>query len=565
MESRIKTILVIAMLSCGISIWGQQLTPNEEAAIEKLFENYKDKAGVAVGIFQQGQISFARGYGVANFESQERIDAGTLFDLASVSKQITAACIFLLQEQGKLSVDDPIVKYLPSLPEYKEGPIRVKHLIGHTSGLRSYLKLLYARGVSWSSEFSNAQGVELLSDQQGINFVPGTKFSYSNTGYLLLANIIEAASGMSYEAYAKANLFDPLGMNATRIGHPVSGQKGVALGYAPQADGFDKEHFTKNTAVGDGGVYSTILDMFLWSENLRTARVGGPSWKKHMLQSGVLNNGKETHYAGGLFLGDYQNIPGFYTIGHSGEWAGYRSLFFKFTEQDVAFVILSNNTGTNVWSLLNQMVSIVLGDQLEIARAAGEDHQSNDHGNIKSEKDVVIDLAQYRGNYFNPVEGYTREITLKNDTLRYVRTNGAETPLVTHGDDSFQFLGMPHVTLHFDLGSTSKKLFLHINDNAPIILDKYLPVSYADGQIKQFEGTYHSEELDVQYDIKAVRGQLSVLVSEKELVRLDPVMENVFNDVHFGYLKFERNAHNQIQGFSINDELVRDIYFKKTG
>ncbi len=558
-----QNLLVIVMLLCCISLSGQQLTSQQKATISQMFKDYQEIPGVAIGIFQKGQISFSQGYGFANMETQETVTANTIFDLASVSKQITAGCIYLLQEQGKLSVNDDIRKYIPSLPAYEEGPIQIKHLLGHSSGLRSYLKLLHVKGIPWDSEFSNTTGVKLLSNQKGINFEPGTKFSYSNSGYMLLAKIIEEASGISFAAYAKEYLFSPLGMDDTQIGHPANMQNGLAIGYALDGKTFIEENFTKNTSVGDGGVYSTILDMFKWSENLRTAKVGGSAWKENMLQSGILKNGKETNYAGGLFLGDYQNIPGLYTIGHSGEWGGYRSLFFKFVEQDIAFMILSNNANTNVWSILNQMVPIVMKDELETARSSAEAVQSPEDVPKISRKGIVSDLTQYTGNYFNPVEGYTRKINLKNDTLQYVRTNGVATALEPLKDDSFQFLGMPNVKLDFNLQSSPMQLLLHINDDAPIRLNQYTEANYSNNEMQHFVGAYYSEELDVNYHIETMGNQLSVLLNEKELVRLHPVMENVFNDVHFGYLRFETDAQNRITGFTINDELVSNIYFKR--
>lgn len=216
-----------------------------------------------------------------------------------------------------------------------------------------------------------------------------------------------------------------------------------------------------------------------------------------------------------------------------------------------------------MWSLLNQMVPIVLKEELQAAHMAMDGAQHSEDAPKNNKETVVAQLEQYTGNYFNPVEGYTREIIFKNDTLQYVRTNGVGTPLQALGDDSFQFLGMPHVKLNFNLRSTPKQLLLQINDEAPISLNLYTPASYTNDEIKSFEGTYYSEELDVYYQIKTAKDKLSVHLEEKELVRLHPVMENVFNDVHFGYLKFEKDDQNRIQGFSINDELVKDIYFEK--
>ncbi|MEO1451976.1 MAG: serine hydrolase domain-containing protein, partial [Bacteroidota bacterium] len=393
---------------------------------------------------------YQQAYGIANLEEAIPIGPETVFDIASVSKQFTAACIFLLEQQGKLSLEAPIQTYLPEIPRYPGQEIKVRHLLYHTSGLREYLRLLYIKGLSWNLPFTHADGLALLSEQKGLNFDPGSRFSYSNTGYMLLASIVERVSGQTFAKFAQYHLFDPLGMHKTFVrDQPDEMTRHQAIGYSPQGDSFVVAHYDQATVVGEGGVHTTVEDIFKWSENFKHQRVGGKDLQAAMLRLGYLDTGQETEYAGGLFLGDYRSLPGLPTIGHDGSWAGFRSLFFKFPEQDLTFVILSNNANTNVWALLNQMVPLFLENELVAARSRLLPESNSEPPEGQTFAVNVQELFAYVGPYFNPVEGYTRRISLQNDTLVYTRSNGMETKLIPVAPQTFAFLGMPFVQLRF--------------------------------------------------------------------------------------------------------------------
>jgi len=556
---------ILMALCYGSPTCGQVLNPEQKARIDKVFEHYSTNPGCALGVFKKGRMLMAKGYGLSNLESKTRIDQNTVFNIASVSKQFTAACIFLLEMEGKLSLEDDVKKFLPDLPRYGQDSIKVKHLVYHTSGLRSYLKLLHVKGIPWGNSLDNAEVVQMLAKQRESNFKAGSAFSYSNSGYALLANIVEKASGISFASFVQQNIFEPLDMHHSFINDKDAlTPSDVALSYSSHGDGYQIEAFENNRVVGDGGVYTTIADFYKWSENFKTAKVGGPGFIAKMMTLGKLNDGRVTDYAGGLFLGDYQNIPGLFTIGHSGEWAGYRSLFFKFVAQDVAIVLLSNNANTNVWGLLNQLVPIVLGKEWRMAqttRTATEEVVAipESHANV-----TTSDRSRYIGHYFNPREGYTRRISLENDKLKYVRATGSETTLTPQGEHRFIFQNAPQVQLEFQTEENPEKLRLTIGNNAPIILEKYVPMHYDTNGLRRFEGNFYSEELDIYYTLKSDASQILIYLKDQELVRLDPVMENIFNAIHFGYLKFYRDPKNEVVGFTINDELIRNIYFKKS-
>ncbi|MDW3645583.1 MAG: serine hydrolase domain-containing protein [Bacteroidia bacterium] len=558
---RIIFPFLLLFLSNSFQLLAQNSTsPEIEASIDRIFASYQDQAGCALGIYKEGKIFFQKGYGQANLEKKTPISSRTIFDIASVSKQFTAACIFLLEAEGKLSLEDPIQKHLPQFPVYEGQDIKVKHLLYHSSGLRGYLRLLYAQGKSWDLPFNNEDGLELMAKQRGLNFDPGDRFSYSNTAYMLLASIVEEASGSSFGQFAKKRIFEPLGMHHTFFREDTALEiSDQALAYEWQNGAFELEHYQKNTIVGDGGLHTNIEDFFKWSENFKHARLGGKSFINSMLSLGSLNSGEKTNYAGGLFLGDYQNLPGLPTIGHDGSWAGFRSLFFKFPEQDIAFVIFSNNSHTDVWALLNQLTSLFLAEEIAAAR-----EKLNTEGNDQDEAHVLLNKkakSNFPGSYFNPVEGYSRNILLENDTLIYQRSNGITTKLIPLSENRFHLQGLSFVQLVFQSSATGIELKFQVANDPPIYMHKYTPRSYQKQELKAFEGSYTSEELESSYIIKAAESSLHIFIGSDLLVEVFPVMEDVFNDVHFGYLKFERSPEGQISSFTINDELARDILF----
>ena len=214
----------------------------EPAAIDKIFAQYDhtNTPGCALGVFRGGQVIYSRGYGMADLNQGIPISPRTVFYIASTSKQFTAMSIALLAEQGKISLDDPIRKWVPELPAYADR-ITVKHLVHHTSGIRDYLGLWGMSGRSTADEIPEEVALDLIRRQKATDFEPGSRYSYSNSGYFLLSVIVKRASGLSLRQFAQANMFGPLGMTSTHF-HDRNTEivPNRAEGYQPSpAGGFD--------------------------------------------------------------------------------------------------------------------------------------------------------------------------------------------------------------------------------------------------------------------------------------------------------------------------------------
>lgn len=324
--------------------------------------NHPDAPGCAIGIIKDGRMIYSKGYGMADLEHNIKIEPSSVFYLGSVSKQFVAFSILLLEEQGKLDLADPIQKYLPDFPVYS-APITIRHLIHHTSGIRDYLSLMHLQWKDYMNHSESETSYELIKRQKELNFLPGEQHLYSNSCYFLLAEIIEAASGQTLRSFAHENIFQPLGMNNTLFYDDCRDLiQNRVFSYEKTNDGFNNL-IMRFDLVGSGGVYSTVEDLFLWDQNFYNNKLGKGSQSliEKMHQEGLLNNGKSSGYAFGLYNGTYKGLR---TVSHSGGLAGYRTEILRFPDQNFSVIILANRTDANPTSKAYQVADVVIRGQL---------------------------------------------------------------------------------------------------------------------------------------------------------------------------------------------------------
>jgi len=312
---------------------------NARPAIDGVFAAFTAASpGCAVGLYQDGSIAYARGYGMASLEHDAPITPKTVFYVGSISKQFTAMAAALAMQQGKLAYEDPIRKYLPELPVYAD-TIKISHLLHHTSGLRDYNTLLAIAGRRDEDAWNNTIVLKMTARQKALNFEPGAEYLYSNTGYTLLATIVERATDTPFAEFADANIFRPLGMASTH--YHVDAKRLVkdrALGYGGR-DGRWTLDTPINERAGAGGVYTTVEDLQKWDENFYTGRVGGAEVLKRLQTRGALNGGTTLSYAWGLEIGEYRGLP---IVEHSGALGGYRADIIRFPGQHTSIAVLCN-------------------------------------------------------------------------------------------------------------------------------------------------------------------------------------------------------------------------------
>lgn len=557
-KSLLIAFLVISNVMANAQVT-QSISEIDINKIDSIFEVYKNRPGCAIAVVKNGETLFQKGYGISNLDYNVPITTQTIFDVTAVAKQLTAACVFLLEKEGKLSLNDPIQKFFPEFPEYEEGKLMVKNLVYQTSGIRSYLAILFSQNRYFGDRFNNSDALKLIMNQRNLNFQPGSRQDLSNSNYVLLAEIVQKVSGKSLADYAQENLFGPLAMtNTFFLEDPNTLIKDRAIAYQQSGEGFSIDHFFNHSAVGDGGLHSTLEDLIKWTQNFSSGAIGEKDLIEKLITSGVLNSGAQTLYGGGLFVQNHYDIEGLPTVRHSGEWAGFRSLYYKFLNQDLAFIILSNNANTNVWALLDQLTPLFL--EKEIAEAQQLAASNTAPLAVKNVDVSKNKKQQFSGSFYNTINGNLRTIELVDGKLFYKRSpESPGSPLTIASSDELVFEAAPFVKLSF--GQAHKTLVFTVNDQDPISFERYQSFAYDQKDLEDFENSYYNEDLDVTYQIKSKEGQLQLLVEGEELVVLTPFSQDMFREEHFGYIKFNRDDSGKILSFSRTDNTFTNLVF----
>ncbi len=321
----------------------------------------------AVLVMRDGRIVHAKGYGMASLEQGVPIRTRTVFDIASVSKQFGAMAILLLVADGRLALDDEVRRYVPELPDFGH-PITVRHLVHHTSGLRDWPGTLRIAGWSFDDVISFDQILRMTYNQRDLNFPPGSAYAYSNTGYNVLAEVVQRVSGKSFREFTDERIFRPLGMHDTHFhdDHAMIVPQ-LADSYRRLPDGSHRRVTNNLTALASSSLFTTVEDLARWVENYETGVVGGRTTVAQSHERGVLTNGDTIPYAFGQSHGSYRGLR---TMSHTGSWAGYRTVLTRFPDARAAVIILSNTAEMNPAALANQVADIWLHDLLAPRAAA---------------------------------------------------------------------------------------------------------------------------------------------------------------------------------------------------
>jgi CubicO group peptidase (beta-lactamase class C family) len=337
------------------------------AQVDDLFApwNKHDSPGAALGIFKDGKILYAKGYGTANLDYGIPMSPQTVLRTGSITKQFIAMGVALLAEQGKLSTTDNIRKYLPEMPEYDK-PITLAHLLHHTSGIREYLTLVSLIGKPEGSGYVyTPQGLlSMLARQRALDFNPGDQFSYSNSGYFLLAEIINRVSGTSASSFLNKHIFEPLGMDSTRLhDDPNAVIRNRGVGYSPLENGGYRLDILRLKVIGDLGLISSVEDFLKWDQNFynNTLGKGSPALIETVLTTGILSDGENLDYAFGLRVASYRGLR---TVSHGGSAVGYVAHYLQFPEQHFSVIILSNVSSFSPAELSKTIADLYLADDL---------------------------------------------------------------------------------------------------------------------------------------------------------------------------------------------------------
>ena len=335
--------MVMVIGSCGEKDLGSPVTEADSAIIDSLFSDYDldDGPGAAVMIIKEGVILFSKEYGLANLEDEIPITNETNFRLASITKQFTAMCIMILKNRGELDFETTLVEIFPPFPSYGNN-ITIRHLLNHTSGLVDYESLIQNDATE---QVSDMDVYNMMTGLDSTYFTSGTDYRYSNTGYALLSMIVEVKSGLSFAAFLEENIFSPLGMtNSVAHQNGISNVSNRAYGYSQGDNGYSLDDQSLTSAVlGDGGIYTSLNNMFHWDQNLYTDTLVPIEILNEAFTSGELSNGAKTGYGFGWRMDTYLYRN---RAHHTGSTRGFRNVFMRFPDQQISILILTNrNSG----------------------------------------------------------------------------------------------------------------------------------------------------------------------------------------------------------------------------
>lgn len=542
---------LIILVSVALHDGGRQGAEHERR-VDKIFADVDvpDSPGCAVSVMRRGAIVYRRGYGMANLEYDIPITPSSIFHVASVSKQFTAMAVALLAAEGAVAWGDDIRKYVPEVPDHG-AKITLRDLAHHVSGIRDQWELLILAGWRWEADVVREEDVlDVISRQRALNFQPGEEWLYSNTGYTLLAAVVQRVSGLSLREFAEQRIFQPLGMSDTHFHddhqHIVENR---AYAYAPDSLRGWRISIPDFAIVGASSLFTTVEDLARWDRNFYTGHVGGPEVLDLLQERAVLADGDTVSYAYGLGFDTYRGLP---VVGHSGADAGYRARFVRFPQQELSIALLCNYPSSSPWDKAWQVADIYLEDALADPADADEDEGPT---GIQVPEGRLRALEGY---YISPHSDFPLHIRLRDGKLVWGRF--APEPLLALAADSFQAGGS---VLRFEGFSGGVPGRLRVSGSTlERTYTRAAPPDTSNATLQELTGTYYSDELEVSYLVKVMDGKLVLWNRKLGDVPVAATHERGFS-AEFWSITFTRDAGGSIDGFTISTPRVRKVIFTK--
>ena len=560
MRSYAKAISIfIYSLICVIGTNGQNLPDSITKQIDHYFTKWNtDKdPGLIVGIVRNDSLIFSKGYGIANLEYGIPISTKTVFYIASVSKQFTGFGIALLVRQGKIKLEEDIRVYLPWLADFGK-KITINNLLNHTSGIRDYLNMISISGLGIEGIVTNELALHILKKQRSLGFDPGERFSYSNSNYILLAEIIEVVSGKSISDFADSAIFKPLSMTNTRFqDDPSELIENRAFSYWTSDSKTYTNAFQNVYTVGDGGIFTTVEDMSKWIMNFYQPKVG--DWKdiEQLTKQGKLNNGRQLSYASGITISENR---GWKVYSHGGSLHGYTSLVSIYPDLKMGFIVFANIRDRSILSQINETANLFISKKNEKLGSANQPVI----GNSTFPKDSNF-LKQYVGNYISE-DGYILEIIWKEKKL-FGTGFGQNFQLVKkeqHDTFLFPSKNNPLTKLAFrPIISEDTTAFDLVFPDEVLRFTKYNPSAKLD--VKDLIGRYYCPELDCTYAIALHDNELFLTSNKYRDSKLTTIGDShLKRDSWFmNHLKIIKQPNKKISGFEVNSGNVMHLKFFK--
>ena len=561
---RRRHALLIAALATASSAAHAQLIVGVRDAralrADSVFQRFDrtDSPGCALGVYQDGKIQYARGYGMASLEHGVALSPRSVLDVGSISKQFTAMAILMLQKDGKLSLDDPIRKYIPEMPTYAEN-ITLRRALSQTSGLRDLYGMMEQTGRSFRGDTIDALRVITRSAEP--NYEPGARYLYTNSGWILAAQIVYRLTGKTLAQFAEERIFGPLGMHDTRFLADVTTIiPNGAEGYAPRSDGgFRVARSAYDGAIlGAGAVHTTVEDFGRWLDNYDAATVGGRDIIETMTTATKLNDGspatsgQNQAYAVGLSVG---TLRGLRVVSHGGSWAGYRGHFIRFPDQRFAVATFCNLTTSGPDSLARKVAGIYLADRMQPDSATA---WTVALGGAPRSEVTAASLRALSGVWRNVERGEVRRTRLVGDTLFTVAAE--RTRLVPLGSGRFRSGAGTEVLFEGDAAAPSRMMVRTTAET--VTYTRADTTALTPAKLAEYAGDYRSNEVEATHTWKVEKGQVVLYVNDRRLNALEPTYKDGFT--HGGtVIDVERDVKGRIVGFVLEAGRVRHLRFAR--
>ena len=555
MKNLFTTLLFfVVIISYSQEVQKRQIT---SAQVDAIFSQWdtQHKPGIAVGILNNGKIVHAKGYGLANLEHQIPIRPETKFHIGDLAKEFTVYAVLLLEQRGQLSMQDDIRKYVPELLPFSHS-ISIQQLVHHTGGLNNdeVSKAL----AGWRAEdiFTKKQAYAMIQNQA--KFLPnsGSVQRPSDTGFMILEDLIAKIAKMSYPDFVTEEIFKPLGMT-----NSVFDIQGVVIankaqGYFPQNNGFINSTMTHmHTLVSD--VYTTVGDMCLWAKELGAPKIGTEQMVKKFGDLSIVNGKKVKEVNTAMYTGGHRfwDFRGAKKLTHIEVAGGYASKLIRYPDYNLAVIVMGNDGAYNGYAGTGAS-ALYIEDFLN--------PMSNTSANIDSKKLSKKQLAAFEGNYWDVTNHSTRKVHITNDTLRYFRGPGNESALVPLTQNSFKMMTRGDVAVSFDSNSVPMKMSVTVGEDIFHSTAYNADASWTN-DLSVFTGNYYATALNALYTLNIDQGKLILNHPRLEPVQLEARIPNVFTGDrrHFSSLTFKRDTNGNVIGFHLATRGVNDVWFEK--
>ncbi|MFK7833728.1 MAG: serine hydrolase domain-containing protein [Winogradskyella sp.] len=542
MKYTLKTITIVMFFLCQ-SIFGQTSTLDKQTIkeLDSLFEAHhqNDKRGSIVSIIKDEEVIYTNASGLANIEHQIPINNSTTFNIASNSKQFTIFLALLLEEEGKLSLEDDISLYLPEL---KDLPYRItiKQLANHTHGLSNPDEIAKLKGEKF---MHHGQVVTMLLGNKLVDFEPGEKLIYNNTGFIILSEIIERVENKPFTEQLQERIFKPLGMNSTKA---VAYTDDVVINKAYAYDKLSNTYINfpvELSTIGSSGIYTTINDLTLWAKNYQNVKLGKPEFYKKMQELTILNSGRATNYGLGLQVDRYKGID---IVFHGGGTESYRSYILHAPKHQLSLLYLSNKGGLTGLDIMYKSLELLLKKNVqekETFKVLNNDELKNFEGTYQMFPGVYYNIIAENGKLYFQDFGATEKLYLPQT-----------------GENEFDY-PIPYFKFVF----YENEFYYHMADMT-YACKKVKPLEIPNAiDLNKYVGFYKSAILDTIYELYIKDDKLFTKHPTFNEIALFPLSTISFysKQSFFAKIDFNTKANGTVESLKVSGQNLKDIVFEK--